>query len=65
MENMTLIRNSIVQNLKRERGVAGLAAVEIDGDSFSAVDVALPDENGNYEVYRITVTKHGKQKTLT
>lgn len=65
MDNSAFIRDTIIQNLKNEQDFDGMVSTEIDGNYFSAADIALPDSDGNCEVYRIAVIKHNQQKSFT
>lgn len=60
MDNSAFIRNTIIQNLKKEKDFDGMVAAELNGFHFSAADIALLDNDGNCEVYRIAVIKHNQ-----
>lgn len=58
MNSSSLLRDTIVKTLKKEKDFEGMVSVDFDGFYFSAVDITLPDNKGGYEVYRIAVVKH-------
>lgn len=58
MDNSSFIRDTIVDNLKRDENFDGMVSSELNGFNFSATDIAVPDTDGNCEVYRIAVIKH-------
>lgn len=63
MNNSTL-RDVITQALKNVKGFEYMIKENIDGNYFSAAEIALPVKNDNYEVFRIAIIKHG-QKDFT
>ena len=65
MDNSAFIRDTILNNLRNERDFDGMTATELNGYHFSAADIALPDNDGNCEVYRIAVIKHNQQRRFT
>lgn len=64
MDNSAIIRDIVIQNLKREQDFDSIVSAVINGNYFSAADIAIPDSNGNCEVYRMIVIKHNKQKNF-
>lgn len=60
MNNLAFIRDTIIHALKREQEFNGMVSAELDGFLFSVADIALPDTDGNCEVYRIVVIKHSQ-----
>lgn len=64
MNNAIFIRDRIVRLLKSEKDFNGSVTAEINGCFSAALDLALPDDNGNFEVYKIAVVPHDVTKEL-
>ena len=62
--DVIFIRDTVLKNLKNDRDLNGMVFTEINGNYFSAVDIALPGNDGNPDVYRIAVVKHNQQNIL-
>ena len=52
------LRDKIVRNLKNDKEFSGMASADVNGNYFSAADVALPSGNDNGDIFRIAVVKH-------
>jgi len=61
MDTLSL-RNAILQNLKNQTAFENIVTANINGNYFSAADVALAEKKGEPEVYRIVVIRHNPQK---
>jgi hypothetical protein len=57
MENTKAVRDLIVKLLKEQEGTKNAVTVEMEHSKFAVVDIALPDKDGNCEVYRIAVVQ--------
>ena len=62
--NTSTIRDIIIQGLKKEKGFGGMAIANMNGNYFSAADIAVLGGGGKNEIYRIAVLKHIPQKTF-
>jgi len=58
--NASLLLETILKGLKNEKGFENLAKTEINGNFFSAADIAVPEENG-IAVYRIAVIPYRRE----
>ena len=65
--NTSTLRDTILKDLKREKGFKDMVSTNIDGFHFSAADIALPNVNGDTaDVYRISVIKYAaNEKALS
>ena len=64
MKSPAFIRDRVIAILEKEEGFNGMVAAEINGCVCSAADIALPDENGDSEVFRIAVVPHSWRKHI-
>lgn len=55
------IRNLIVETLKKDKSTA---AIELDGNYFSGVDIAVNNNESKLQAYRIVVISYPPQKNL-
>ena len=55
------LRNIILQNLKNQKEFQNMVTANSNGSNLSFADIALPDKNGDPEVYRIAVIKHASK----
>ena len=62
MRDTACVRDDIIRLLRGEKNYSGMVSIEIDGYFFSAAEVALPDNEGNCEVFRIAVISYQKQE---
>ena len=59
-----LIRDRIIQALKKEKEFSGMVAAEFNGTYFAAADIAFPDAEGICRQYRVAVIPHGPKKIV-
>ena len=52
------LRDTILNELKNKNTFGNMTAAEINGNYFSAADIAFTGTDGKHEVYRIAVIKH-------
>ena len=61
MKKTEVIRDAIIELLKKQKNFVGAASYNVDGNFFSAVDIIVPDDGGTFEVIRIAVVSHKPQ----
>lgn len=64
MLKTAFIRDRVVKLLGLDGDFNGMIAAEINGCICFAADIALPDTEGNAEIYRIAVVPHNWQKNI-
>ena len=64
MDNLVLIRDAVIKNLKSDKDLGAAVFTKIDGTYFTAVDIALQGDDKIPDVFRVAVVKHNNQSIL-
>jgi len=64
MNDAAFIRDRIVRLLKSEKDFRGMVSAETDAYISAAADVVVPCDDGDCDIYRITIVPHDIRKRI-